>query len=353
MADITNVSGTSQVFNTPNYSGTLYTASPIETPFLTLIGGVGGAKAKKTKNFEFPTCSLYATKAASQPAISETGSLTAPTPYTYVRTQEYNVVQKHHESIAVSYDQMANGGRLSGINTAGAENNAQSELDFQTMVTLEKVAQDIEYSFLQGTYNKAASSTEINKTRGMLAAAGTQLDAESDTAFSKSMFDEIMLAAYTAGAKFKEFYVFTNGTLKQKITNAYTGVNGFTLPTTRTEAGVNITTITTDFGDVQIVLDRHMPNDALLGADLSCIAPVEMDVEGKGNFFRESLGIVGAAEAHQLFGFIGLDHGPAFMHWAITNIDITSTDDDGSTVTINADAVNVTADTVTVEESGT
>lgn len=324
-----NTTETAKVFNCPNYAGTLYSATPTQTPFLTLIGGIGGSKALKTTNFKFPTCSLYEHPDASQPAISEDASLTAPTPYTYVRTQEENITQIFHETISVSYDKMANGGRLSGINTAGTSNNVPSELDFQTARTLEKIARDIEYTFLNGIYQDSSASNTARKTRGMLAAAGTQLDAKT-AALSKQMIDDIMREAWSANAQFNDFYLFMNGTQKQRLSAIYSSITGFALPATRTESGVNITTIETDFGVVKIVLDRFMPDSAILGADLSVIAPVEQETPSKGNFFREALSKKGAAEEYQIFGEIGLDHGPSFMHFAITNLETASTDSDDS-----------------------
>lgn len=314
-----NVTETAQVFNTPNFSGQLYTASPIETPFLTLIGGMGGARALQTANFEFPTCSLYEHGTASQPAISEAASLTAPSPYTYVRTQEMNVTQIHHETISISYDKQANMGRLSGINSSGQQNNVQSEIDFQTQRKMEKIARDVEFSFLNGVYQTTSSSATARKTRGMLTAAGTQFDAQAAD-LTKKMIDDIMREAWSNGAIFKDFYFFVNGSLKQKLTALFNSMTGFILPATRNEGGINITSFENDFGKVNIVLNKFMPKTAILGADLSVVAPVEQITPGKGNFFREELAKKGAAEEYQIFGEIGLDHGPGFMHLAITNL---------------------------------
>lgn len=316
-----NVADTAKVFNTPNFSGQLYTASPVETPLLTMIGGMGGARALQTNNFEFPTCSLYEYPAATQPDISENASLTAPTPYTFVRTQNTNVTQIHMETVSVSYDKMANGGRLSGINTAGQTNNVMSEVDWQTQRTMEKIARDVEYSFINGIYQTTTASGTARKTRGMLAAAGTTLDA-ANADLTKTMIDGIMKEAWANGALFRDFYFFVNGTQKQKLTALYNAVTGFILPATRNEGGVNITSFETDFGRVNIVLDKFMPDAAILGADLSVIAPVEQMTPGKGNFFREALGKKGAAEEYQIFGEIGLDHGPGFMHLAITGLKV-------------------------------
>lgn len=314
-----NISGISKVFNTPNYSGMLYTASPIETPFLTLIGGIGGTKALKTRNFEFATCSLYKHDAAKQPNVSEDASLTAPTAQTFVRSQETNVTQIHHETIEVTYAKQANGGRLSGINTAGQMNNVQDEVDWQAAKAMEKIARDVEYSFLQGTFNKSTTSNAANQTRGMIEAAGTQIDASGEV-LTYEMVEDAMQKSWNAGAIFKDFIFFVNGTQKRLLTSIFRKMQGFTLPATRSEGGVNITEFETNFAKVKVVLDKFMPENTILGADISVIAPVEQNTEGKGNFFLEDLAKTGAAYRKQIFGMIGLDHGPGFMHLVIKNL---------------------------------
>lgn len=310
-----NVTGTGTVFNLPNYAGQLYTSSPTATPFLNLISG----HAVKTDNFQFSTGVEYSHEAAAQPAISETASLTAPTAISYVRSQSTNVTQIFHERVSVSYAKQSNSGRLSGLNTAGAVNDVPNELDFQTAKALEKISCNVEYTFLNGTYQLAAASNQANKTRGILEATGTVIDCE-EAALSKAFLNAAYKAAYDAGADFTDMVLICNSGVKQNLTDIYNAQTGFNLPATRTVGGMNLMQIDTDFGTLSIVLSRFIPTDVLLGADISCIRPVEQDVPGKGNFFREPLSKTGAAEEYQIFGQIGLDHGPAWKHFKIINI---------------------------------
>lgn len=316
-----NAQVASKVFNTPNFSGMLYSAAPIETPFLSLIGGIGGVNAKITTNFEFAVGSIYDGETATQPSISEDDSMTAPVPYTVVRTQEVNVTQTHQETVEVTYDKMANVGRMSGINTAGQENNVNDELNFQIARKMEKIARDVEFSFLNGEFAKATASNVANKTRGMISAAGTQKDA-SNTELSYELIMDAMEEAWNNGATFTNFYFFTNGTQKRKLTSIFQELKGFVLPATRNVGGINITSFETDFGNVNIVLDKFMPKNTILGADLSVIVPVEQIVPGKGNFFLETLSKDGASERRQIYGKIGLDYGANFRHLVIKNLNI-------------------------------
>lgn len=310
-----NVNGMGTVFNLPNFAGQLYTATPAVTPFLNLIRG----NAVKTDNFQFATGVEYSHQAAAQPAISETASLTAPTAISYVRSQNTNVTQIFQERVSVSYAKQSSGGRLSGVSSSMQGNCAPNELDFQTARALEKMARDVEYTFLNGTYQLAANAGQANKTRGMLAAAGTVIDCEN-AALTQDFLKAAFKDAYNAGADFTEMVLVCGSDIKQRITDLYGSQWGFALPPTRNIGGINVTQIETDFGMVSVLLSRFMPNGVLLGADISCVRPVEQDVPDKGNFFREELAKTGASEEYQLFGQIGLDHGPAWKHFKIVNI---------------------------------
>lgn len=48
--------------------------------------------------------------------------------------------------------------------------NPINELDFQVAAKMQKVNRDIEFTFIQGTYNKANSDATVNKTRGLVEA---------------------------------------------------------------------------------------------------------------------------------------------------------------------------------------
>ena len=153
-----NVSGTGTTWNLPNYAGDLFTADSTNTPILSAIGGLTGGV--QTENFEFPTDSQYSLPEAAQPAISETASLTAPTAEEIVRGQNTNVTQIFHEKVSISYVKESNRGRMSGLNTAGQQNNVQTtEKDWQIARKLEKIARDIEYTIINGVYQKATDAS--------------------------------------------------------------------------------------------------------------------------------------------------------------------------------------------------
>lgn len=89
------------------------------------------------------------------------------------RSQLTNVTQIFQKSVAISYGKQSNMGTLQGINVAGQQANPMDELAFQVSRRMAKIAQDIEYTFINGKYAKATTDAEANKTRGLLTAITT------------------------------------------------------------------------------------------------------------------------------------------------------------------------------------
>lgn len=314
-----NVTGIGTTFNLPNFAGDLFTASPTQTPFLSMIGGLSGGM--KTENDEFATGVLYEFPDAAQPSISEQASQTAPEATAIAREQKTNVTQIFHETISLTYAKMANRGKLSGLNTAGAQANPTSELDWQIAQRLKKIARDVEYTFLNGTYAKAGGVTEANQTRGMieLCSTGTTI-AAGDSALSLDLLKQLFKAMADAGANFGNMVLFCGSTQKQKITDLYEKQLGYNAAAPRNVGGMNIQKLETDFFEMGICYDPFMAADKILIADVSACAPVFQDVPGKGVLFLEDLARTGAAEKKQIYGEIGLAHGPAFLHGSITGL---------------------------------
>lgn len=318
------------IWSLPNFAGELFTADATNTPFLSMIGGLtnGGLT---TENFEFPTASLYAFPAAAQPQITEQQSVQAPQPQLpaapgqppvqnqmFVRNQVTNVTQIFQEVIELTYVKLSNMGRMSGVNTAGQRNNAEDELAFQQARKLEKIARDVEFTFINGVFNRAQAQNQPNQTRGIIQAcalAGGTVVNGQNAQLDLRLMQQFFLTMYNNGAPFTNLVLYVGGAIKQRISQLY----GFA-PTDRNVGGVNIKQVETDFGPVGIVLSRFAPANTVVAIEVSVCAPVFQPVPGKGVLFYEPLAKQGAAERGQLFGQIGLDHGPAFAHGVLQNV---------------------------------
>ena len=160
---------TAMSFGTPNFSGLLFRKGVEETPFSTMIG----ANPRSVNHVEFVTGQYYTAIQGSQPNISESASLTAPDAVVHTRSQLINVTQIFQERVSVSYAKESNMGQMDGVNIANQLANPQSELNFQIQRAMAKISQDIEYTFINGVYNRATNDTEVNKSRGILTAITT------------------------------------------------------------------------------------------------------------------------------------------------------------------------------------
>ena len=321
----------STIWSIPNFAsfdGQLYTADATNTPFLAMIGGLTGGRI--TQNFEFPTSSEYAFPAAAQPAITETASLIAPAQVApqappvqnqaFVRNQNTNVTQIFHEAINLSYVKLSNGSRLTSAASGfqvGDENAVMNELAFQQARKLEKIARDVEFSFIRGAYALAANQGQANTTRGMEASAvlGGSVVAGGGAQLTRAMMQNLFLQMFNAGATFSNAVIYTGGALKQRISDIYSFA-----PASRNVGGVNIEQIETDFGNIGIVVSRFANPANVLVAEVSVCEPVFQPVPGKGNLFYEELARTGAGVQGQMFGQIGLNHGPHWMHGIIQNV---------------------------------
>ena len=246
-------------------------------------------------------------------------SLTAPEATVVTRTQKTNVTQIFHESVGVSYAKQSNMGTLSGINIANQQENPMNELDFQVAAKMQKVNRDIEFTFVQGTYNKATTDATINKTRGLTEAIESNVIAMASKPLGLWNIADGVKKVYEANAPQDGLVLWCDATTMFQI-NADAVQNGLTvIPAAREINGIKLSSVVTPLGVVYLYLGEFLPKGTAL-LNLDVISPVYQPVPGKGNFFLEQLAKTGAGEQYQLFGQIGLDHGPEWYHAKFTGI---------------------------------
>ena len=315
-----NVNVAATMWNCPNYTGELFMIGANKTPFLNMIGGLQGASIRTVRDFQFPLAQPWALEAASQPAISETASLTAPTAWTYVREQDVNTCQIFQTQVSVSYAKQSVTGEVVGDITTrfvdvGEGQPVQNERDFQILAHMRQISVNVEYTFLNGAYTQITSAAATGGTRGIITACTSNTVAAAAATLSKPLVDELLREMAASGAEFGNMVVFCNAFQKQKISDIY----GYA-PMDRNVGGYNIKQVETDFCELGIVWAPHVPAATLLIADLSVCAPVFLPVPEKGVLFYEELSKTGASENGQIYGQIGLDYGPEEYHGTITGL---------------------------------
>lgn len=319
MADTFAMSG-----NTPNFSGMLFNKGNTKTPFSTMIG----AHRKFTNHTEFVTGQEYETAEGSQPNISEAESLTAPDASVLKREQKTNVTQIFQESVGISYGKMSNMGTLSGINVAGQQANPVSEEDFQIAAKMAKIGQDIEYTFLNGKYQKSTGDNVPNKSRGLLTAIKSNIVDADGKMLSFMLLCEAMKCIDDSNGDTTNLVVGLDSTGRLQL-NADAAANGLTIVSAgRDINGIAVDQVLTPLGTVYLKTLKYLPTGTVTLFDPSIMAPVEQIVPKKGNFFLEELAKVGAGTKKQIFGQIGLDHGPEWYSAKITNLSMRTPHDE-------------------------
>lgn len=315
-----NVNAAATIWNCPNYTGELYLIGANQTPFLNLIGGLQGGAVRTVSAFEFPIAQPWNLETAAQPNITETDSLTAPTPWTYVRGQDTNTAQIFHRSVTISYAKQSVAGQISADPTTGLVDATipqpvQNEKDFQIAAHLRQISIDAEYTFLNGVYQKATSAGVAARSRGIITACTTNSIAAAGADLSRTLVNQLIKLMADNGAEFNNPVIFCNAFQKQRISEVY----GFA-PQDRNVGGLNISQIETDFALIGVIWAPKVPVDTILIADLAVCNPVFLPVPNKGVLFYEELDRTGAAEKGQIYGQMGLDYGPEEYHGVITGL---------------------------------
>lgn len=176
--------------------------------------------------------------------------------------------------------------------------------------------------------SSAANTFKVSATSGGSAiTVGTASDVElveAATAFSVDDLGEFMQGVWDNGgiSESETTTLFVPSRQKRAITAAYAAAHRKVDPLagTRNVAGQSVDTIETDFGVLNLVLERALPPDALVLVNLSDVMPVFTSIPGKGVLFEEELAKTGASDNTQIYGEIGLKYGNERTHGVIRGL---------------------------------
>ena len=310
------ITGMGNTFNLPNFVGELFELTPSDTPLLSAIGGLTGGKSVNATEFQWQT---YDLREAGQNTKLE--GAVAPTAESRVRSNASNILQIHQESIDISYTKQAAVGQYAGLNVNGA-NPVLDEMSFQTQAMIKQIARDVEYSFIRGEYAKPTTNATARKTRGILEAITTNVITNAtDAQLTEKMLLDLMQKVWDSGGirESETATVIVNSTLKRALSKIFVTDKNYQ-ESTRNVGGVNLQTIETDFGSLNIMLNRHMPVKEIAVVSMEQLSPVFMAIPNKGHFFLEELAKTGANTKYQIYGEIGLEYGSEISHGKITGV---------------------------------
>lgn len=113
--------------------------------------------------------------------------------------------------------------------------------------------------------------------------------------------------------------VVANAWNKRQLTKKFVGTDAGYRQDSRTVGGVRVDTIMTDFGELSVVLDRHMPASQVMVTSLEQLR-LKWLAQEKGTLFAEPLAKIGAKERVQIVGEWGLEYGNEKAHGKVTNL---------------------------------
>lgn len=309
--------GQGTTFNLPNFVGDLFNITPSDTPLLSRIGGLTGGKQTSAKIFDW---GFYDLRAPGDRTRVEGAN--APSAEERVRETAHSVVEIHQEAVEISYTkQAATGQGATEAQSIGGDNAVTDELEWQVDAALVQMALDIEWSFINQTFANPATNATPRRTRGLLAAIVTNVTAGGGLALTEAMVLNTMQAAWNSGGlqEGETRTLMVNAQEKRSLTKIFVTNKGYA-ESTRNVGGVNLSVIETDFGAVNIMLNRHLPAGNLVIASLEDLNAVFLLIPGKGFLFVEELAKAGAAERRQMYGEVGLEYGNERKHAKITNV---------------------------------
>lgn len=179
-------------------------------------------------------------------------------------------------------------------------------------------------------YYIAASGFTTGVFKVTLSKGGSAVDITADgtvvwekgVVLTKTMVDNALQSAYDNGGISEQATatLVVNSAQKRAVTAAYVAAGYVRRELVGTVGGVTVDRIDTDFGTLNVMLERQMPQNKIAIASMEQLRPVFLEVPGRGHFFAEPLAKTGAKDRAQIYGETGLAYGNERAHAKIINL---------------------------------
>lgn len=231
--------------------------TPTDTPLLTLLYGMGRV---------VPASDIMVSWREKQLANVKNLKLEgaeAGAPINSTRTMKTNICQIMEKVVSVS-------GTLNALNPNGVGNEFTAEVSDR----LAELKMDLEYYAINGVYavENGATPRQMAGLKNLV----NESNVISGKALTYDVFVDALQSVWAAGAR-GEMYCFVNATQKRAINKLFAAeVQQTVQPGANQTFGVVVSRIITDFGVVNVVLDRHMNSDEILIVDLNQVELAEL-----------------------------------------------------------------------------
>lgn len=243
--------------------------SPTDTPLTTLLMGRGAVVPAKDITVTWRERKLNDERGTLKKEGAEAG-----TPIKSTRGSLSNVCQIIEKVTQVS-------GTARAIQPKGVGDAFDAEVNDRLIET----KRDLEYYFLNGTKTLETEDTPRQMDGLMnLVNAKNVVDATGKT-FSEALILDSLQAMWDAGAH-GEYYSFVNASVKRLVNDLLK--NGVNVKVSVDQGlnkvmGITVAKIESDFGTINLVLNRHMVADAMLTVDMEQVEIAEL----RGTFYED------------------------------------------------------------------
>ena len=326
-----------------NFTGELFKVTPHRTPLLSASGGLTGGKAINSTFFQFQTVDNAVVSSVTPGSEGGTPNYNGRS-----RSATQGVLEIFHEAVQVTFTAQAAYGEIVPFDLASSYKNSidklalegtnpiNDEMAAQLELVLELVAKKAEFQAFNGAFSDGTSSDR--QMRGLDAhcsLSGGNIY-NNDTVGDGSGTDQkihwdtvagAMKKLYDAGAPLREPVLFISPAMlldlnKELVNPTVSGaLTGGILPRDRNVGGVDIDTIVTPFGAMGLALSDYLPANKAFIVDMAYVAPVFLNIPGKGTVFIRDLDQGDNARMGKaVYMEMGFDFGPPQYHCEIADI---------------------------------
>lgn len=226
--------------------------APKATPFMTLLMGKGKVKSTSAKIHTWREKSLDFGDVTVAEGVEATNFVNG------VRAELNNILEIFLKSTSVSGTAQASG--ATGDLFAQEINDRLAEV---------KIA--IEKRLIKGVKDDASVSG-VRKMAGLLSFvdAGNTFDSEGVQAITEADVRGLARKLFDAGNENAEIYVLVSPDTKEMIDELYKGQYNYTHKTDN--FGIVVSTINTNYGELNFIVDRFMDNDKAVAFDINAVS---------------------------------------------------------------------------------
>jgi hypothetical protein len=224
--------------------------APTDTPFTTLLLNKKLVETAGSVTINWREKTLDDTE-----DISKTEGFTVDAFVSSARAEKSNVMEIFSKAVQVS-------GSAQASNIVGINDLFASEINDR----LTEVKVNIEKKMLAPTnYNDGSTAPYIRRMKSIFEQVDPANVVDISTAPTQNDFKAVVKKLWDAGLGSNEFYCFVNADYKELIDGFYANQINYNMP--MNTFGFVANKIITNYGIVNVVLNRHMPVDKILVVD--------------------------------------------------------------------------------------